>query len=277
MRAPTPSPTARGAPVRGAIQNPPPCNFRSGVLLNHETPWWIEDLNADLKAFRSNTVFLGGERGNDAMTMLHAHPTLDGARQITDGLCTGGLAAATKAVEAGTLPAADFKFFFKGSEWLPGQLAKEVEGSLWDILNYDGSLALRQTGHRSLWRVARARKLRVARKAGAKATPPATTTTLGGAQAPSPPSPTQGRRRRPPDPFPAYTGSDADRPTVPVEVLGFRRFMGNAQWRVRWADGDESWEVWGALADALPQNPDEAASESAARKFADDTWREHGR
>ena len=44
-----------------------------GVLLNHETPWTVEDLAPDAKMapFAANAVFLGGDAGRDTITMVH--------------------------------------------------------------------------------------------------------------------------------------------------------------------------------------------------------------
>ena len=98
-----------------------------GLLLNHETPWQIADMNPHLLEFGGNAVFLGGERGADTMLMLHSHPEVHGARPVSNaGLMRGGLDDAADRVAGGALPADDFKFFYKVSEWLPGKLEEEV-------------------------------------------------------------------------------------------------------------------------------------------------------
>jgi len=102
-----------------------------GLLLNHETPWQISDMNSHLLEFGGNAVFLGGERGADTMLMLHSHPEVHGARPVGNaGLMRGGLDDAADRVAGGALPADDFKFFYKVSEWLPGKLEEEVRFSL---------------------------------------------------------------------------------------------------------------------------------------------------
>ena len=102
-------------------------NSLLGLLLNHETPWQISDMNPHLLEFGGNAVFLGGERGADTMLMLHSHPEVHGARPVGNaGLMRGGLDDAADRVAGGALPADDFKFFYKVSEWLPGKLEEEV-------------------------------------------------------------------------------------------------------------------------------------------------------
>ena len=84
-------------------------------------------MNPHLLEFGGNAVFLGGERGADTMLMLHSHPEVRGARPVGNGgLMRGGLDDAADRVAGGALPADDFKFFYKVSEWLPGKLEEEV-------------------------------------------------------------------------------------------------------------------------------------------------------
>ena len=123
----------------------------SGVLLNHETPWQVEDMTTALTSFAANTVFLGGERGSDTMIMLHNQQRLPGAREVCDGLWIGGVQAANEAVSRGDNAPSQFKFFYKSSEWLPRVLTQELEAGQWQLATLSPSLLFAQRGHKSLW------------------------------------------------------------------------------------------------------------------------------
>ena len=184
------------------------------VLLNHLTPWDVTDLNPQLAPFGSNPVFLGGERGRDTMQVLHAHPELRGAVPLGDtGLYLGGLSEALALVEAGRLESDGFKFFYKVSEWLPGQLEKELGDGLWECVSLERGTLLQQHGDRSMWSSVRASMANEVPLATELETHVASTTAEGG-----------------------------------IDVVGYRSFKGNAQWRVRWKEEDElSWEVFSVV------------------------------
>eukprot|EP00316_Scyphosphaera_apsteinii_P015627 CAMPEP_0119323098 /NCGR_PEP_ID=MMETSP1333-20130426/59999_1 /TAXON_ID=418940 /ORGANISM="Scyphosphaera apsteinii, Strain RCC1455" /LENGTH=393 /DNA_ID=CAMNT_0007330475 /DNA_START=143 /DNA_END=1324 /DNA_ORIENTATION=+ len=126
-----------------------------GVLLNHQTPWQVYDMNPMLSAFSQNTVFLGGDAGRDTMIMLHSEAGLPNARHVGGVVWQGGVAAAEEAVENGELDAEQFKFFYKTCEWLPGQLNKQLDQGLWEVAELSPSLLFGQSGQREMWSLVR--------------------------------------------------------------------------------------------------------------------------
>ena len=66
-----PPPTALTAWLgRASKLNAPSCS-PLGVLLNHETPWQVEDMTTSLQSFLANTVFLGGDRAAARSRVVH--------------------------------------------------------------------------------------------------------------------------------------------------------------------------------------------------------------
>jgi len=257
-----------------------------GVLLNHEMPWLVEDMNPMLSGFGSNPVFLGGERGRDTMLMLHAQSHLEGAKPLGDsGLYFGGLSAATNCVEDGSLSPDDFKFFYKTSEWLPGQLEKEIGDGLWQPARLHLSWLLEQRGQRDMWEEVRERLidtqlrssgLRVQlvdpskKKKKEEQAAPQTEQTSVEAQPTEPraaaersahvaadgvaggPVPSAGDEPAAARPHAGETeGLAAELGTGQVEeVLAYRKFKGAEQWLVRWRSygpDDDTWERWHML------------------------------
>jgi putative AlgH/UPF0301 family transcriptional regulator len=259
----------------------------SGVLLNHETPWQVEDMTTALQSFVANTVFLGGERGKDTMIMLHNQPQLAGARQVCDGLWIGGVQAANEAVSCGDNSASQFKFFYKTSEWLPRILSQEIAAGQWRVATISPKLLFSQRGHKTLWNKVRdlLPNAEEAQQEGAAAPPAAPPTaleseaaewrrlaTVAEAEAPAAEeaSPLEAANAEcqsgaapasdaaeaaapapppppPPPPAPAPPPPPAPAASEIESLLGFRRFKGAEQWQVRWRGGEESWEVWGCL------------------------------
>ena len=107
-----------------------------GVLLNHETPWFVSDLSPGeaLEPFVASRVFLGGDAGRDTMVMVHGEDMLPGAEEVGQGVYKGGVAAAAKAVAAGALPVDRFKFFYKSVEWLPEALAAQIQSGIFRVV-----------------------------------------------------------------------------------------------------------------------------------------------
>ena len=124
-----------------------------GVLLNHETPWLVDEMSPGSFSgtFEANPLFLGGDAGKDTMLMIHGEPELPGARPIGRGCYVGGVASAVRAVEEGALPPDRFKFFFKTVEWLPNQLQMQVDAGLFKCVELSPAWLFGQNGQRSMW------------------------------------------------------------------------------------------------------------------------------
>lgn len=124
-----------------------------GVLLNHETPWEIDEMvpGSNVGPFSANPLFLGGDAGKDTMLMIHGEGELPGAKHVGKGVYLGGVTNAIRAVEEGALPADRFKFFFKTVEWLPNQLQSAVDGGLFQPIELSPGWLFGQSGQRSMW------------------------------------------------------------------------------------------------------------------------------
>jgi len=124
-----------------------------GVLLNHETPWTVEDLAPDAKMapFAANAVFLGGDAGRDTITMVHGEFELPGAVEVGQGVYTGGVDAALRAVTEGALPPDRFKFFYKSVEWLPNALPVAITSGTFQVIELSPGFLFGQSGQRSMW------------------------------------------------------------------------------------------------------------------------------
>lgn len=123
-----------------------------GVLLNHQTPWKVEEMAPGaLAPFSANSVFLGGDAGRDTMMMIHGEAELPGAVEVGRGVYRGGVAAAEQAVEQGALPPDRFKFFYKTVEWLPRQLEEQVDSGVFEPILLSPGWLFGPSGHRSMW------------------------------------------------------------------------------------------------------------------------------
>merc|ERR1740130_691028 len=123
-----------------------------GVLLNHGTPWTVEDLSPGaLEPFAASKVFLGGDAGRDTMVMVHGEDMLPGAEEIGNGAYKGGVSSAVKAVAAGALPAERFKFFYKSVEFLPDALALQINSGVFRVIDLSPAWLFGPSGQRSMW------------------------------------------------------------------------------------------------------------------------------
>ena len=123
-----------------------------GVLLNHETPWQVEDMApGSLPVFSANKLFLGGDTGRDTMIMIHGEHELPGATEVGCGVYQGGVANAVRAVEKGALPPSRFKFFYKTVEWMPGALQAELDSGQYRLVELSPAWLFGQSGQRRMW------------------------------------------------------------------------------------------------------------------------------
>lgn len=123
-----------------------------GVLLNHRTPWKVDDMAPGaLPDFGANSVFLGGDAGRDTMIMIHGESELPGAQEVGRGVYEGGVSAAVEAVKQGALPSDRFKFFYKTVEWLPNQLEQQIDGGVFRLIELSPAWLFGQSGDRMMW------------------------------------------------------------------------------------------------------------------------------
>jgi putative AlgH/UPF0301 family transcriptional regulator len=109
-----------------------------------------------LGVFQGNTLFMGGEHGDDMALMFHKYP-LEGAKYVGSGIYVGGLKKAKEHVESRQAHPRDFKFTFNYVSWLPGLLKKEIEAKRWDVVRIPPSMVLEQRPESSLWSKCRAK------------------------------------------------------------------------------------------------------------------------
>merc|ERR1719329_872748 len=157
-----------------------------GVLLNHGTPWTVEDLApGQLEQFAASKVFLGGDAGRDTMMMVHGEEMLPGAEEIGNGAYKGGVSSAVKAVAVGALPAERFKFFYKTVEFLPNALAAQIASGVYRVIELSPAWLFGQFGQRSMWQDVRKKleraEAREIRAKGGTVAPPSEDELVSGA------------------------------------------------------------------------------------------------
>ena len=128
-----------------------------GVLLNHETPWKVEEMSPGaILPFAANTIFLGGDAGRDTLTMIHGEAALPGAKELGRGVYSGGTASAVAAVSEGALPSDRFKFFYKTVEWLPNALELAITKGEFRLIELSPAWLFGQQGQRQqMWQEVR--------------------------------------------------------------------------------------------------------------------------
>lgn len=104
----------------------------------------------------ANTLYIGGEAGNDMAMMFHKYPLESGAKHIGNGIYLGGLKNAKELVAARKAHPKDFKFIFNYSVWPKGSLEKEIAEGKWDILTCPPDFLIREEST-SLWSRCRAK------------------------------------------------------------------------------------------------------------------------
>ena len=95
----------------------------AGVILNRPTDKKMDLLLrgvGSLAMFGDQPLYMGGDVGEAAVTVVHGYPQLAGSREIVPGVAMGGVEAAAAAVGAGAASASDFRFFSKYCGWGPG-------------------------------------------------------------------------------------------------------------------------------------------------------------
>ena len=105
-----------------------------GVILERQSAFSMGETAPGIGCFDTNTLYIGGENGEDTALMLGKIPLAGACRHVGAGIYLGGLKSAKELVMAGGGSPKDFKFFFNHSEWAPGVLEKELEAKSWDVV-----------------------------------------------------------------------------------------------------------------------------------------------
>jgi putative AlgH/UPF0301 family transcriptional regulator len=123
-----------------------------GVILESPTSFTIGEMAAAAvgEELGRNTLFTGGEDGEDTAIMLSSHDMGGLTRPCGErsNVFVGGLGAAKRLVESGAAPASDFKFFFRSCIWEKGILEKEVETGRWMVAEVPMTDVLTQVSKR---------------------------------------------------------------------------------------------------------------------------------
>lgn len=115
-----------------------------GVILDKATAFSVNEMSPALEPFKGNTLFLGGNTGNDLAIMLHTHSIL-GSKYVGNGIYTGGFKQAKEEVNELRISPKDFKFVFNYIEWPKDLLSTEIASGRWDVCLLPPSLILRQS------------------------------------------------------------------------------------------------------------------------------------
>lgn len=121
-----------------------------GVILERPTAFTMGETAPGIGVFEANTLFMGGENGNDMALMFHKFDLGGACKSIGYGLYLGGLRQATQLVESRQAHPKDFKFVFNQSVWAKGLLEKEIAEHRWDVLKCPPDMLIRQTDQ-PLW------------------------------------------------------------------------------------------------------------------------------
>lgn len=102
-----------------------------------------------LPQFESNPLYLGGDVG-EGVYMIHGVPGLENATEVSDGIFYGGSDEVEDFVRRGGAAPQDFRFFFKYTAWLPGQLDAEINAGCWCPVRSSLDLVLQRRNYAGL-------------------------------------------------------------------------------------------------------------------------------
>jgi putative AlgH/UPF0301 family transcriptional regulator len=126
-----------------------------GVILERPTAFTMGEMSPGIGVFEANTLFMGGEDGDDMAIMMHSYNMTGNVKYVGAGVFVGGMKQAREMVEARQAAPKEFKFFFNGIEWAPGVLEREIELDRWDVVEATADVILRQGAGATLWQRAR--------------------------------------------------------------------------------------------------------------------------
>ncbi len=104
-----------------------------GLVLNQTTALTLSDVIEDVYA--DYPLFVGGPVGQNTLHYLHRRPDLiDGSIRLGEGLYwSGNFEQVKQAVNIGTMPEKDIRFFVGYSGWGEGQLDDELDEKAWIV------------------------------------------------------------------------------------------------------------------------------------------------
>lgn len=132
----------------------------TGVVMNHNTGYILQDLLDNINAEGPIPVYCGGPLGLDRLVYIHTigDNIIPGARMYADGLYIGGdFDAMTEYVNSGYPVEGYVRFFTGHSGWMEGQLEREIEQGAWVPMSAspDTAALLRLDGDRYWHRAVR--------------------------------------------------------------------------------------------------------------------------
>jgi putative AlgH/UPF0301 family transcriptional regulator len=104
-----------------------------------------------MTTFEANTLFMGGENGNDTAMLFHKYNLGGNSKYIGNGIYSCGLKEAKEIVNNRQAHPKDFKFIFNYNTWQKGLLDNEVKTGRWDVLRCPPDMIVRQDDTHSLW------------------------------------------------------------------------------------------------------------------------------
>lgn len=140
-----------------------------GVILERPTAFSLGETAPGMTTFEANTLYMGGENGNDTAMLFHKYNLGGNSKYIGNGIYSGGLKEAKEIVQSRNAHPKDFKFIFNYNTWVKGQLDNDVKTGRWNVLRCPPDFIIREDDSLSLWTRCR-RSLRGLRKDAASDT-----------------------------------------------------------------------------------------------------------
>lgn len=129
-----------------------------GAILGRPSAFSLGETAPNMPAaLQPNTLFIGGQNGQDMAVMFHKYAFEGASKDVGNGIYVGGLKEARLALEDREAHPRDFKFIFNCVEWPPGVLEREIETGRWDVVRMPPDMVLEQKGSsaEAIWSRAR--------------------------------------------------------------------------------------------------------------------------
>ena len=124
-----------------------------GIVLNHPTDFFLQELVPAVRVGRPIEVRCGGPLSDDRLYYIHTLAgVIPGSRAITPGMFIGGdFDAVVDYINAGYPIDGSILFFLGYSGWSPGQLDEEVANRVWAVAPATDPTELMHTPSASMW------------------------------------------------------------------------------------------------------------------------------